>query len=57
MKNVCPSFVDQPGFEPRQAVPKTAVLPLHHWSFSNAVQRYNIFKYDFINRLKKIFFR
>ena len=27
-------LVDQPGFEPRQTVPKTVVLPLHHWSSS-----------------------
>ena len=25
-------FVDPQGFEPRQAVPKTEVLPLHHGS-------------------------
>ena len=26
------NFVDPQGFEPRQAVPKTEVLPLHHGS-------------------------
>ena len=27
-------FVDPQGFEPRQTVPKTGVLPLHHGSLS-----------------------
>lgn len=27
-------FVDLPGFEPRQTVPKTVVLPLHNRSIS-----------------------
>lgn len=43
------SFVVLPGFEPRQAEPKTAVLPLHHKTILvaspngvKAVQRYGL---------------
>jgi hypothetical protein len=37
--------VVQPGFEPRQAEPKSAVLPLHHWTmflYRNGLQKYII---------------
>lgn len=36
-------YVVQPGFEPRQTVPKTVVLPLHHWTSLKALQKYNFF--------------
>ena len=44
-----------PGFEPRQAEPKTAVLPLHHKTilsaqetmpFPKALQSYKLFSYS-----------
>ena len=43
-------LVDQPGFEPRQTVPKTVVLPLHHWSSSNEVAKIQLF---FFQKKKK----
>ena len=39
-------FVDPQGFEPRQTVPKTGVLPLHHGSpfYCDAkIQRFSLF--------------
>ena len=49
-------FVVSPGFEPRQAVPKTAVLPLHHETnicFSKAIQKYII---NLIYAIPKLYF-
>ncbi len=34
--------VDPQGFEPRQTVPKTGVLPLHHGSALNCECKYNL---------------
>ena len=47
-------LVDQPGFEPRQTVPKTVVLPLHHWSLSFEAAKIQLFLINI--SLGKIFF-
>ena len=43
LREVRVRLVDQPGFEPRQTVPKTVVLPLHHWSSSIEVAKIQFF--------------
>lgn len=52
-------IVVPPGFEPRQAVPKTAVLPLHHETilcfYTKAVQRYG-FNLEFATLFEKNLF-
>ena len=49
-------LVDPPGFEPRQTVQKTVVLPLHHGSLLKLLQRYNFFFIFLPFYIKKMFF-
>ncbi len=46
--------VDPQGFEPRQTVPKTGVLPLHHGSALNCECKYNGF--FFFHKKRNLFF-